>query len=137
MQIRIRESQRHVLRFHCVSNLDLNRTEVNRFASLVFGLMQSPFILEGTLKEHCNNYKSEYPELIENIRNHMYLDDLVSGGKILSEVEVMKQKSRNCLLKMASTYISGIQNQTVITMTNLLMPKSYFQVMQVIPVSQA
>ena len=34
-----------------------------------------------------------YPELIENIRNNMYVDDLVSGGNILSEVEVIKQKS--------------------------------------------
>ena len=55
--------------------------------------MQSPFILEGTLKEHFNNYKSVYPELIENIRNDMYVDDLVSGGDILREIEVMKQKS--------------------------------------------
>ena len=56
LQIRIRESQRDTLRFQWVSNLDLNRSEVNRFTRLVFGLMQSPFILEGTLKEHFNNY---------------------------------------------------------------------------------
>ena len=28
-----------------------------------------------------------YPELIENIRNDMYVDDLNSRGNILSEVE--------------------------------------------------
>ena len=56
-------------------------------------LWQSPFILEGTLKEHFNSYKSVYPELIENIRNAMYVDDLVSRGNTLSEVEVIKQKS--------------------------------------------
>ena len=61
--------------------------------------MQSPFILEGTLKEHFNNYKSVYPELIENIRNDMYVDDLVSGGDILREIEVMKQKSIELLTK--------------------------------------
>ena len=33
-----------------------------------------------------------YSELIENIRNNMYGDDLASGGNILSEVEVIKQK---------------------------------------------
>ena len=75
-----------------VSNLNLNRIEVNRLTRLVFGLTQSPFILEGTLKDCFNNYKSVYPELIESIRNDMYGDDLVSGGNILSEFEVMKQK---------------------------------------------
>ena len=54
-QIRIKESQRDALRFDWVSNLDMNRIEVNRFIRLVFGFMQSPFILEGTLKEHFNN----------------------------------------------------------------------------------
>ena len=93
LQIRIRESQRDPLRFHWVSNLNLNRSEVNRFACLGFGLMQSPFILEGMLKEQFNNYKSVYPELIENTRNDMYVNDLVSGGNILREIEVMKQKS--------------------------------------------
>ena len=90
LQIRIRVPQRDALRFHWVSNLDLYRIEVNRFSRLVFGLTQSPFILESTLKEHFNNKKIVYPELIENIRNHMYVDDLVSGGNILSKVEVVK-----------------------------------------------
>ena len=71
----------------------MNRIEVNCFTRLVFGLTQSPFILEGTLREHFNNCKSVYPELIENIRNNMYVDALVSGGNILSEVEAIKQKS--------------------------------------------
>ena len=90
LQIRIRVPQRDALRFHWVSNLDLYRIEVIRFSRLVFGLTQSPFILESTLKEHFNNKKIVYPELIENIRNHMYVDDLVSGGNILSKVEVVK-----------------------------------------------
>ena len=33
-----------------------------------------------------------YPELAENIRNQWYVDNLVSGGNITIEVEVMKQK---------------------------------------------
>ena len=90
----IRESAETTkIRFHWDSNLDRNRTEVNRCTSLVFGLTQSPFVLEGTLKKYFNNYKSGYPELIENIRNDMYVDDLVSGGNIVSEVELIKQNS--------------------------------------------
>ena len=99
MQIRIRESQGDALRFHWVGNLDLNRIEANRFTRLVLGLRQSPFILEGTLKDHFNNCNSMYSELIENIRNGMYVDDLESGGNILSEVEVIKQKSTELFAK--------------------------------------
>ena len=52
LQIRIRELQWGALRFHWVSNFDLNRIEVNRFTRLTFGLTQSLFIFEGMLKEY-------------------------------------------------------------------------------------
>ena len=34
-----------------------------------------------------------YPELIENLRNDMYVDDLVLRRNILSVIEEIKQKS--------------------------------------------
>ena len=71
LQIRIRELQRNILRFHWVSNFDLNRIEANRLTRLVSGLTQSPIILEDTVKEHFINYKQVYHELIKNIRNDM------------------------------------------------------------------
>ena len=46
LQIRIRKSERDVLRFHWVKNSDPNVIEISRFTRLVFGLTQSPFILE-------------------------------------------------------------------------------------------
>ena len=81
LQIRIRESQRDALRFHWVSNFDLNGIEVNCFTRLVFGLTQSLLILESTLKECFNNYKSVSPELIENIRNNMYVEGILPLGE--------------------------------------------------------
>ena len=48
LQIRIRESERDVLRFHWVKNSDPSVTKINRFTRLVFGLTKSPFIPEGT-----------------------------------------------------------------------------------------
>ena len=56
------------------------------------------FLLKGALKEHFNKICVSR-ELIENIRNNMYADDLVSGGNNLSEVEVIKQKSMELLAK--------------------------------------
>ena len=59
---------------------------------LVFGLNQSLFILERTLKTH-ERYKSMYLELIRKIRDDMYVDDLVTGGECLEEVEKIKSDS--------------------------------------------
>ena len=67
-QIRIRELQRNSLRFHWIKNLDPNIVEINRFTRLVFGLTLSPFILEGTLKQHFQNYMNEYPIVIKKFR---------------------------------------------------------------------
>ena len=72
-------SKRDTLRFYWVSNIDLNRIELNYFTRLVFGLTQSRLIVEVTLKEHFNNCKSVFPELIKKIRIEMYVEDLLSG----------------------------------------------------------
>ena len=45
LQIRIRESERDVLRFHWVKISDPSVIEINRFNSLVFGLTHSPKVL--------------------------------------------------------------------------------------------
>ena len=92
LQIRIRECERNVLHFPCVKNCDQNQVETNRFTRLVFGLMQSPFILEATLKTHFHNYLTDYPKVIENISDDMYVDDLTSGGNTVGEIEILKQK---------------------------------------------
>ena len=91
LQIRIRECERNVLRFHWVRNCGLDHVEINRFTRLVFGLTQSPFILEATLKAHFHNYLMNYPKVIENISDDMSVDDLTSGGKTVGEVEILKQ----------------------------------------------
>ena len=43
--------------FHRVENLTNNAIQILCFAMLGFGLNQSPFILEGTLKTHFERYK--------------------------------------------------------------------------------
>ena len=57
------------------------------------GLTQSPFILEGTLKKHFENYKQAYAKIIEIVENDMYVDNLVMGEESLDEVKIIKEKS--------------------------------------------
>ena len=76
-----------------VKNSDPSVIEINRFTRLVFGLTQSPFILEGTLKDHYEYHINKYPTFIEAISEDIYVDDLVSGSNTIEELEVIKQKS--------------------------------------------
>ena len=93
IQIQIRENDRDALRFHWIQNRDPTNIEMPRFTRLVFGLTQSPFILQGALKTHFENYKQAYAKIIEVIENDMYVDDLVMGDKSLDEVKIIKEKS--------------------------------------------
>ena len=64
-----------------------------RFTRLAFGLTQSPFILEGTLKKHFENNRDSFKRLIKIIENEMYVNDLITGGNNLEEVKEVKQSS--------------------------------------------
>ena len=83
LEIRIRESERDVLRVHWVKDSDPSVIEINRFTRPVFGLTQSPFTLEGALKEHFQYYINKYPTFIEAISEDTYVDDLVSGSNTI------------------------------------------------------
>ena len=65
------------------------RVSLDRFTRLVFGLNQSAFILEGTLRTHFHRYESMYLELIRKIRDDMYVDDLVTVGESFQGVKNM------------------------------------------------
>ena len=52
LQTRIQDSERNCLIFHWVKATYNDKTKIYCFARLVFGLMQSPFKLEGTLDVH-------------------------------------------------------------------------------------
>ena len=65
LQIRIRECERNFFCFHWIKKCHPDRVEINRFTKFVFGLPQSPFILEAILKVHFHNYQTNYPKKME------------------------------------------------------------------------
>ena len=91
LQVRIQEKDRDVLRFHWISDDDSKKIEVYRFTRALFGLNQSPFLLGGTLEEHLNSLEKEFPLEVAEIRDSLYVDDLVSGGNAVEEVERLKE----------------------------------------------
>ena len=82
-----------VLRFHRVDSLESKIVEILTFTRLALGLIQPPFILEGTLKKHFENYRDIFEKLIKIIENDMCVDDLVTVGNNLEEIQEIKQNS--------------------------------------------
>ena len=72
LNIRIKTDDRDALRFHWIKERDPNQ--------IVFGLIQFPFILGGTLQEHLETYIEKYPIEVAEIKDDLYVDDLISGG---------------------------------------------------------
>lgn len=90
LQIRVKPEDRDVLRFHWIKNKDPSTIEVLRFTRVLFGLVQSPFILAGTLKLHLENLRERYPDEIEEIMRSLYVDDVITGGNNTNEVQDLK-----------------------------------------------
>ena len=63
--IRIRENERDCLRFHWSEKANYDIIKIYQFTRLVFGLNQSPFILEDTTKIHFEIYIGMFCELIQ------------------------------------------------------------------------
>ena len=65
---------------------------IYRLTRLVFGLNQSPFILEGALQIHFESCIGMFRELLERVKGNMYVDDLVTREESTSEVCYLFQK---------------------------------------------
>ena len=91
IQVHIGPEDRDVLRFHWIKNKDPSVIEVLRFTRALFGLVQSPFLLAGTLKLHLESLREKYPEVIEEILRSLYVDDVITGGNTTAEVRNLKK----------------------------------------------
>ena len=92
LQVRIKEAERDALRFHWRGPED-KETSVYRFTRALFGLTCSPFLLGGVLREHLKAWEAKYPELVDEIRKGLYVDDLMTGGATVDEVKEKKTES--------------------------------------------
>ena len=91
LQVLIRVEDRDSLRFHWIKNKDPSDIEVLRFTRALFGLVQSPFLLAATLKQHLNGLRERYPKEVEEIEKCLYVDDIITGGCTNDEVLNLKE----------------------------------------------
>lgn len=93
LQVRIREEDRDVLRFHWIDDESPSGVAVYRFTRALFGLNQSPFLLGGTLDYHLTSLEKDFPDEVNEIKESLYVDDIISGGTTVNEVEVLKESA--------------------------------------------
>ena len=92
LQIRIKEEDRDVLRFHWIKGRDRENVETFRFTRALFGLNQSPFLLGATIEEHMRSQEAQFPAEVEEIRHCIYVDDILLSGETQINMEELKDK---------------------------------------------
>ena len=93
LQVRIREEDRDVMRFHWFKDLKTKEIMTLRFTRALFGLSPSPFLLGGVIQQHLDKHQQQHPDVVEEIRKSLYVDDLVSGGETVEKVQQLKKTS--------------------------------------------
>ena len=94
LQVRIREEDRDVMRFHWFKDLKTKEIITLRFTRALFGLSPSPFLLGGVIQQHLDKHQQQHPEVIKEISKSLYVDDLVSGGETVEKVNELKKTSK-------------------------------------------
>ena len=99
LNICIDKSDRNVLRFIWFENIHDDNLElmICKFCRLVFGLRPSPAILGATSLHHLTSYEISEPEVIERLRNDLYVDDLISGADTEPGTIVLYKKSKEIM----------------------------------------
>ena len=96
LQIRIRESERDVLRFHWRSSEE-DEIESLRFTRALFGLAPSPFLLNGVLEAHLDAWEERCPDVVAELRRSLYVDDLLTGGQTVTQARRNKEVAMEIL----------------------------------------
>ena len=82
LMISVAEHDRDALRFLWVDDIARDAPEVCalRFTRVVFGVSSSPFLLNATIKYHLEQYLDSHPNLVPNLMESTYVDDIVTGA---------------------------------------------------------
>ena len=98
LQINIKKEDRDMLRFLWVDDPFKDDTEIvtYRFCRVLFGLTSSPFLLNGTLREHFKKYIDTNPQIVNSLMKSLFGDDFAGGGQ--NDVDVYRKYT--CLIEI-------------------------------------
>ena len=89
LQIRKKEEDTDSLRFHRRAP-DSDDTRIYRFSRGLFGVTSSPFLLAGVIDEYLKAWEHRYPEVVKELRDGLYVDDLMMGDATVPETKTKK-----------------------------------------------
>ena len=78
LQVRIREEDRDLMRFHWLKDLKTKQVEPLRFTRALFGLSTSPSLLGGVIDQHLRNLQQNFPNEVEEVKRSLYVDNLIT-----------------------------------------------------------
>ena len=107
LRVRIKAQDRDSLRFHW-KEPNSDAILVYRFTRALFGLTCSPFLLGGVLKHHLDAWEQRYPEIVQRIREGLYVDDLITGVLQSQKPRSRKRKLSKFSMMLFSPSTNGI-----------------------------
>ena len=57
---------------------------------MVFGLAPSRFLLDAVIQQNLESVQSEYPGTVQEIKNSLYVDDLITGDTTVVGAQQLK-----------------------------------------------
>lgn len=87
LNIALPEEESNVVRFLWSANPKDPKAPVEayRWKRVPFGLRSSPFQLRATISKHLKSFKNEHFDLVNEIENQLYVDDLLGGAHDVDE----------------------------------------------------
>nr|CDJ95673.1 Retrotransposon domain containing protein [Haemonchus contortus] len=117
LQIRLHELDRDATRFFWVKNVDAPVDNDNlttyRFTRVTFGINTSPFLLGATVRHHLRA-TVEDEELAEEIRENLYVDNLILTANSPAEVQRKADQARRIFDDMGMDLRQFLSNETTI-----------------------
>ena len=84
--------------------------EIYRFSRVVFGVNSSPFLLNGTLRHHLNNYQECDPEFVQQMIDSLHVDDMVVSTNSVERAYTLYEKARDRLAQVGFKLRTWVTN---------------------------
>ena len=97
--VSVAECNRDALRFLWVEDAMAAPSEivVMRFTRVIFGVSSSPFLLNASIDNHIEKFKSIDQSFVKKFRRSIYVDGLTAGSHDVESAFEFYLKSKSCL----------------------------------------
>ena len=109
LNISVKEDDRDKLRFFWKDG-DNQQTVIYRSTVLPFGLTCSPFLAIATVHCHLDKYAEKYPNMVNQLKKNMYIDDALTGAETEDEAIQLYEESYGVMKKAGMELVKWNSN---------------------------